>query len=196
MNLNLKRANEILQKHHKRKQVRQFINNFALNVIVVVVLSAFMSYMFYKVNALIPPKPKAKRTYTQMSLKKSYTCAYKDIKCLKAYARKQAKKARINPDLFLAIISTESNWNAAAVNKRSHDYGLTQINKVNIKNRYELIKIRSSAEYSIDKALEILLHFKKSYSKLEPDTWYCRYNIGYKNLPETCNRYLTRLSQN
>jgi soluble lytic murein transglycosylase-like protein len=110
-----------------------------------------------------------------------------------------ADKHGIEPELLYAIYAHESKLKLDAVNKKTQDYGLAQINIRNIKARnWDKKRILTDAKYSAERGAIILSEFKKRYAKREPDTWVCRYNIGNRNKNEKrwrsrCLNYLKKV---
>lgn len=111
--------------------------------------------------------------------------------------RQVANVANINnidPTLFRALVLVESGGRQSAINHKTHDYGIAQINKKTAaayKLDAELLK--TDVTYNLNAAAKILLDFKKQYGAKEPLTWPCRYNIGNQKLPATCLKYLNKL---
>jgi soluble lytic murein transglycosylase-like protein len=109
-------------------------------------------------------------------------------------------KHGVDPRLLAAIGFVESRYFVGAVNKRSNDWGLMQVNSYNIKAmKLSKRRLLTDVEYSIDSGARILAYFQKRYKKSEPNTWMCRYNIGSRAkkgvLLRLCNRYNSKLRQ-
>jgi soluble lytic murein transglycosylase-like protein len=108
-----------------------------------------------------------------------------------------AVKHGINPLTLTSIVAHESGFNIKAVNPKTKDYGLTQINIYNIKARgLSSVKLTSNIDYSLETGALILAEFKAQYSKEQ--NWVCRYNIGTaKTLSprqvKRCKYYVTQL---
>ena len=77
--------------------------------------------------------------------------------------------------LILALMKQESDFRLNAVNKRSDDFGILQVNSYHIKSEWEKGKLVSDLEYSIKKGCEIFHWFERTYDKYEAVG---RYNGG------------------
>lgn len=114
--------------------------------------------------------------------------------------RRAALKHALDPDLLLALYRVESGLRLGAINKQTQDYGLAQINKHTLR-AYKLDKARllTDLDYSAAAGARVLADFKAQYSKREPQTWVCRYNLGGKPLigrrAELCLTYLNKLTR-
>jgi len=117
----------------------------------------------------------------------------------KAYAFKlsnvihySAKLYDINPNLYTSILAQESMYKLRAVNTRSKDYGIAQINHNTIKAYgFSIDKLTSDVEYSVKAGARVLADFKRSYGHKEKSYW-TRYNsskpdkrIKYQQLVES-----------
>lgn len=92
---------------------------------------------------------------------------------------KMAKKYKINPKLYAAILMQESSYNVKAKNCnkiKCFDYGMSQINNYTIL-RYEFNKDKliTDVKYSIEAGAKVLYDIKRMYAKKEQD-WWTRYN--------------------
>jgi soluble lytic murein transglycosylase-like protein len=114
---------------------------------------------------------------------------------LKALACKVAKQHNIDCLLFKAIITQESNWKIDAVNKRSSDYGLTQINIHTIKAYgFDKTKLLTNAEYSLQAGAKVLSYFKKRYYAKDKSGWFSRYNCGTSTRKKAaCYKYQSKI---
>lgn len=106
-----------------------------------------------------------------------------------------AKRHGLSPQLLTAIGGAESSYYVGAINKRTADYGIMQVNAYNIKKmKLSKKKLLTNIEYSVEQGARILAWFKRKYAKAEPKTWYCRYNVGTRplkgSLKRICNRYI------
>ena len=70
--------------------------------------------------------------------------------------------------LLYAVIKTESGGNVAVKVSRTHDYGIAQINKVNISDYKQLVDYK----FNIMRAGELLAAIKQKGFRV------CRYNLG------------------
>lgn len=89
-----------------------------------------------------------------------------------------AKKYKINPRRYAAILAQESMYSLAAKNCRGdicEDFGIAQINKKTaLAYGFNLEKLTSDLEYSLIAGAIVLADMKKMYNK-EVD-WWTRYN--------------------
>lgn len=87
-----------------------------------------------------------------------------------------AKEFGIRPERLAAILAQESMYRLDAVNKRSKDYGIAQINHRTIKNfGFDKKLLLTNLEYSVKAGAIVLADFKKRYGHREKDYW-TRYN--------------------
>ena len=89
---------------------------------------------------------------------------------------KAAKELDLNPRRLTAILAQESMYTLNAINKKSADYGIAQINHRTIE-RYGFDKKRllTDLEYSVKAGAIVLSDFKRMYGKKEKTYW-SRYN--------------------
>ena len=87
-----------------------------------------------------------------------------------------AKKHDLKVDKLFAIIAQESKFRVGAVNKRSHDYGIGQINIKNIDAlKLDRHRLLTDVAYSVNWSAYMLAHFKR-YEKRGDKNWWTRYN--------------------
>lgn len=105
-----------------------------------------------------------------------------------------AKSRRLPVALLKAIVAVESRGNAQAVNRRTWDYGLMQINHLTA-TRYGYMPFEMlDKRKNIDVASDVLYRLKKQFGH-EP-TWYCRYNVGWAPNAsnwESCRKYVEKI---
>ncbi len=90
---------------------------------------------------------------------------------------KLAQAYDIKPYRLAAILAQESGYKLDAVNKKSLDYGISQINHKTMKAYgFDKEKLLTDLEYSVKAGAIVLSDFKRMY-KHEDDYW-CRYNVG------------------
>lgn len=107
-----------------------------------------------------------------------------------------AAEYQIDERLLLAVLQVESNLQIGAINKQTMDYGIGQINHFTAaKFGFNKKRLTKDLHYSVSSAAFVLKDFEKRYSKKEPGTWMCRYNIGSKSRPEACLNYLNKLEK-
>lgn len=120
---------------------------------------------------------------------------FKNIKEMKTYVRKTAKHYKLSYKLMLQILSVESNYCRYRVNSHTSDFGCFQIHRGTIQaHKWNFNAVVHNDMANTIAAAIILSDFKKAFSRSEPATFACRYNIGYRTLPETCRAYLVKLS--
>lgn len=94
----------------------------------------------------------------------------------------KATQHGIDPVLFKAILTQESQLKVGAVNRRTQDYGIGQINIRNIHslklNKHRLL---TDAHYSVEQSAKILSYFHTRYSA-SGASWFCRYNVGNRTM--------------
>lgn len=80
--------------------------------------------------------------------------------------------------ILKAVLFVESEYLVGAVNNRTKDYGIGQINEKNIRKlKLDKYRLLTDVEYSVYEAAKILKYFQKRYSKTEY-CWFARYNVG------------------
>lgn len=90
--------------------------------------------------------------------------------------QKVAKEMGIKPQRLAAILAQESRYTLNAVNRRSKDYGIAQINHKTIENfGFDKQRLLTDLEYSVKAGAIVLADFKRMYGKREKDYW-TRYN--------------------
>jgi soluble lytic murein transglycosylase-like protein len=92
---------------------------------------------------------------------------------------KASKKYNINPYLYTAILMQESGYSLTAVNKKSADYGISQINHRTITAfKFDKRKLISNLHYAVEAGAIVLSDFKKRHGKKEVHYW-TRYNTSH-----------------
>ena len=82
----------------------------------------------------------------------------------------------INPKIAIVIFKIESNFDINAVNYKSRDFGLGQINAKNMKHyRFNLGLQMTSYKYAINSTFIILADLKKRHRKKDKE-WWLRYH--------------------
>lgn len=104
------------------------------------------------------------------AINREYACQ------LSSSIRKHSKAYKIPSQVMIGIAATESSFRLGAVNSRSNDYGVFQVNKYNIK-AYKLDKFRllNDLDYSVESGFKIFNWFYKRYPL---DIAIKRYNCG------------------
>lgn len=96
----------------------------------------------------------------------------------------------------MAIARVESNGRPNAVNKRTRDYGLMQINHKTARAYGYKPEEMLDKRKSIAVAAQLLKTLKNRFGH-EP-TWACRYNSGWhRNVPNwaVCKNYMAKLNK-
>jgi hypothetical protein len=84
----------------------------------------------------------------------------------------------LDENLVLAVIRVESNFKINAVNKRSNDFGLMQVNNWHVKRfKYDKLKLLTNASYNMKIGCSILSEF---VGKDKSSNSIGRYNCGYQ----------------
>jgi len=108
-----------------------------------------------------------------------------------------AVKYNLNVRHLAAIIAVESAFKLRAVNKKSNDYGIAQINYKNIAARkLDKARLLQDLDYSVAAGAKILAEKQKRYEHKE-SLWYCRYNVGtgaYRKIEKGCKKYANRVN--
>lgn len=105
---------------------------------------------------------------------------------------KLSNEFNIKPKRLAAILAQESRYKLDAINKKTKDYGIAQINHKTI-DRYGFDKERllTDLEYSVKAGAIVLADLKKGFAHKEEDYW-CRYNAGTAHkeiIEERCDEY-------
>lgn len=99
---------------------------------------------------------------------------------------------KLHPSLVLSIISVESNFNAKAVNRRTHDYGLMQINNRTAASMGINQNCLEDWQCNLQVGLVVAAWAQKRGNV-------CRYNVGNGRLVgrklKACNTYLAKLAK-
>lgn len=125
---------------------------------------------------------------------------------------KASKKYNIPSNLYTAMLKQESSYILNSVSKSCgvldldtydktcvySDFGISQVNYKTAKHyKFNLTKLLTNLEYSINSGAKVLSWFRKRYSKTEPTMWWTRYNCGTKQNVNrvTCNAYKKAVSR-
>ena len=98
----------------------------------------------------------------------------------------------VNAQRLAAILAQESMYTLNAVNKKSSDYGIAQINHKTIE-RYGFDRklLLTDLHYSIKAGAIVLADFKRMYGKKEEDFW-TRYNSSRPEKREEYKQLVAR----
>lgn len=92
-------------------------------------------------------------------------------------------KYGVEPQLLKAVAQVESGLDHTAVNPYTNDYGILQINyKTAAAYNINIERLISDRAYSLDRGAFVLSEFQKQFAAKEPDTWVCRFNVGWGRL--------------
>ena len=95
--------------------------------------------------------------------------------------QKVAKEMGIKPQRLAAILAQESRYTLTAVNRRSNEYGIAQINHRTIESfGFDKQRLLTDLEYSVKAGAIVLADFKRMYGKREKNYW-SRYNSSNKD---------------
>jgi soluble lytic murein transglycosylase-like protein len=183
----------------------QFVRSMQLRVIIICVLGFVIGCFISDAKAeyagtVLASKQNVEQSgtvYMQILRNTQGQPPHDPIRLADAFMASAAKHG-LDPVLLSAIGAVESNYYVGAVNSRSNDFGLMQINATNIK-KLGLSKKRllTDIEYSIEAGASILAWFKSRYAKKEPRNWFCRYNWGTRNLKgvggKICKKYAAKV---
>lgn len=79
------------------------------------------------------------------------------------------------------------------------DFGIAQINYLTMKSyKFDQDRLLDDLPYAVNAGAKVLAWFHRKYAKLEPNTWYCRYNVGtrpLKRVRKACFKYLKDVSR-
>lgn len=118
---------------------------------------------------------------------------------LAAAIEKTATEYKLDPKLLAAIFMQESRYDLKAVNQKSKDFGIAQINHKNIERMgLDRQRLMTDVDYSVKVGAKILASYKKTFHKREPSSWYCRYNIGFQETEEAmekCETYKLKVAR-
>lgn len=95
---------------------------------------------------------------------------------------------------FYAILKHESRLDVSAVNYKTDDHGIGQVNRKTAKaHGFDIKRLTTDFEYSVMAAADVYKWFIKVYGE---EQW-CRYNVGTGKLTgkrlERCNKYMQRV---
>jgi len=92
--------------------------------------------------------------------------------------RASAIKHKVKAEKLFAILAQESKFRVGAINKKSHDYGIGQINHRTIEAfGFDQQRLLTDVAYSVEASATVLADFKKRHGKREANFW-SRYNSG------------------
>lgn len=96
----------------------------------------------------------------------------------------QSKAYKVPFNVIFALAKIESNFQVSAINKKSSDYGILQINKFNIKAyKFNKKKLLHDVDYSVKCGIIV---FKWFYKKYPLDEAIARFHCGTR---ENCPKW-------
>jgi soluble lytic murein transglycosylase-like protein len=109
-----------------------------------------------------------------------------------------ARVYNIKPYRLAAILAHESGYKLDAINTKSLDYGISQINHKTIEAYgFDKERLLTDLEYSVKAGAMVLADFKRSFGHRELDYW-CRYNVGTApkhKIQDNCEIYKTLVAR-
>ena len=125
-------------------------------------------------------------------LAKAHACSQPIVAVIEQVSAEYA----LDPALLLSIAKTESSCRPGAINQKTHDYGLMQINRKTAAaygyTPAQIMQIKTNVRLSA----KVLVYMRKRFGTEKH--WYCRYNVGTaKSAPmwATCAKYAAKLAQ-
>lgn len=96
---------------------------------------------------------------------------------------KYSTRYNVESDIYTAILMQESGYKLDAINPKSNDYGISQINKHTIKAfKFDKNRLMSDLSYSIKAGAIVLSDFKRRHYKKEGSSYWSRYNTSKPSL--------------
>lgn len=93
--------------------------------------------------------------------------------------KKVSSEYNIIPRIMTAILAQESRYKLNAVNYKTKDYGISQINHRTVEHyKFDKKRLLTDLEYSIRAGVIVLAQLKQKFGK--EDYYWCRYNVGVK----------------
>jgi hypothetical protein len=143
----------------------------------------------------LPVKAEDQIRYVVKNLQPALTES--EAKDLAFHIHRQAKKNRLDWKLMVSLFNQESSLkknpqNCLTKTENCEDYGVAQINFRTWGETLHLDKKKlvSSYGYSVSKATQILVSYRKQYSKKDPQWYGCYHSVN----PEFKDVYLKRVN--
>lgn len=145
-----------------------------LTLLVILTVNAKATTLESIHNQIVKNRPKLNKSY---------------VASLERAILKSCTTHKIPCDVFTAILMQESRYILDAFNPDTKDHGISQINeKTAIAFGFDIKKLHSNLEYSVEAGALVLADFRRMYGKKE-ELWWTRYNSSkpsqreiYKNL--------------
>lgn len=113
------------------------------------------------------------------------------------YIDKSCARYKLDCEVFTAILAQESMFNFQAVNPKTHDYGIGQLNIKTIKSYHiDIDKLLTDEQYAIDRAAFVFAYFNRF--KQQESFYFCRYNTGtasYNIIHNRCLLYVNKVQK-
>lgn len=130
-------------------------------------------------------------TYKQIIINKPNICK-KEAQKIAKVIKKVRNTYKIPEGVLVAILMQESAYRLNAINQKSKDYGISQINQRTIASfGLDRDKLTTNLEYSIEAAGIVLADFKKRHAHKDP-LWFARYN---HSKPEIKQKYFEKIKR-
>ena len=124
-------------------------------------------------------------------LKNNPKLPFNQVKLIAYSAQEMGKKYVIDPRLILAILAQESRYSMTAVNHKTKDYSIAQINQGTIKMMgFNKNRLMTDLTYAMDCMGQVLFRFKLHYPK--DRLWWGHYNSGR---PDLKKKYVTLVTR-
>jgi hypothetical protein len=106
-------------------------------------------------------------------------------------------KYKIPCQAFTAVLAQESMFRTSAVNMKTLDFGIGQVNrKTAAAHGFCETKLVTERQYSIDAAAQVFAYFYRRFGATESLYW-CRYNVGtgdmHLGLARRCADYANKV---
>ena len=112
---------------------------------------------------------------------------------VKAYIAHISKMHNIKPETLERIVAIESQYCKFRFNKRTLDHGCAQINvRTAQAYKWNVDSIRQNDAVNLYAAAILLKDLKKAKKRKMGPKWVCTYNIGFQDLPKTCDKYYSK----
>ena len=171
---------------------REFVDKMIWRLMIIALIGFLLGIFVQEAEARYPGdfllgNKKAGAVYVQIMRNTGEKPPHDPFK-LAASFEKVAKKYGLDPLLLSAMAAVESGYFVGAINSRTADYGIMQINARNIKHyKFSKERLLTDVPYSIEAGAIVLSWFKAKYAHKEKN-WFCRYNVGVRKLEGALGR--------
>lgn len=181
----------------------QFIRQMTFRIIIILLMGFLIGLFIQDAEAQYPGDmllghKKAGSVYMQIMRNTNGNPPHSPVELAQAIENSAAMYG-LSANLLAAIAAVESGYFVGAINSRTADYGIMQVNAHNIKAlKLNKKRLLTDIQYSMDSGAKILAWFKKKYAKKELKTWFCRYNWGTRSVKSgvgkrICNNYVQKV---